>query len=212
MGTLAHGIAMDTVELLQTRLQRIEYLLTGKIGEIDSTVSYDNGEEHLQTVIARLTSLESSLSRLSSTSPVASDLLKLHKQHRDLFQIKPVEDVPPSLNTANLSSIVLASAPMYPTTASRMTSIQDMPIPSAKASASLITLGPRIEKLQSLQDAQSKELAELRRRSATVLERWYTIGVLSGGECWAEWEGRTMLVEQSLRRHEAEKAREDREI
>ncbi|KAI9696364.1 MAG: hypothetical protein M1836_005641 [Candelina mexicana] len=210
MGSAGHEIAINTIDLMQTRLQRIEYLLMGEIGGTKHTEGTSNDEEGFQTVTSRLSSLESSLGQLCSTSRVASDLLKLHKRYRDLFQSKPVEEAPASLSPAKLTSIVLASAPLYPTTASRMTSIQDMPVPSAKDSASLITLRPRIEKLQATQDAQSSELAELRRRSAAALERWYTIGVLTGGECWAEWEGRTMLVEQGLRRHGADKARQER--
>jgi len=35
-----------------------------------------------------------------------------------------------------------------------------------------------------------------------VLQRWYELGVLSSGECWAEWDGRLMEVEKRVRRTE----------
>lgn len=89
-----------------------------------------------------------------------------------------------------------------------MTSIQDLPIPSAESSASLISLHPRLAKIELLQQSQSEEMADLRHRTAAVLQRWYEIGVLAQGECWGEWEGRVMEVEKAARREEAARSRE----
>ena len=77
-----------------------------------------------------------------------------------------------------------------------------MPIPSAESSASLIALYPRIARLELLQDSQAKEMADLRLRSASVMQRWYELGVLGGGDCWAEWEGRVAKVEKRVRQDE----------
>ena len=52
------------------------------------------------------------------------------------------------------------------------------------------------------------ELADLRHRTASVLQRWYENGVLGQGECWTEWEGRLIEAEKTLRRQEALQARE----
>ena len=86
--------------------------------------------------------------------------------------------------------------------------IQDMPIPPAESSAALIDLRPRLAKMELIQDSQAKELADLRLRSAAVLQRWYEVGVLGAGECWAEWEERVLNAEKSIRREETARARD----
>ena len=75
-------------------------------------------------------------------------------------------------------------------------------MPDAQSSASLIELQPQIDRLAQLQTAQAKEISELRVRSASVLQRWYEIGLVGSGEVWAEWEGRIEGVERETRRRE----------
>ena len=69
---------LETIELLQYRLQRIEFLLTGS----------DDGQEQLHEVaargrdhgvLARLAKVESDLTRLASKSTLVHDLLSLRK-------------------------------------------------------------------------------------------------------------------------------------
>lgn len=91
---------------------------------------------------------------------------------------------------------------------SRLTSIKDIPIPSAESSACLIALYPRIARLELLQDSHAKEVADLRLRSASVMQRWYEFGVLGGGDCWTEWEGRVANVERRVRQEEVLRAKE----
>lgn len=62
--------------------------------------------------------------------------------------------------------------------------------------------------LELLQESQAKEMAELRSRSASVIQRWYELGVLGGGECWTEWEGRVANVEKVVRREELHRTKE----
>ncbi len=55
-------------------------------------------------------------------------------------------------------------------------------------------------------------MADLRRRSAKAIQRWYELGVLGENECWTEWERRVMEVEKRVRREEgrmAKKVEED---
>ena len=56
---------------------------------------------------------------------------------------------------------------------------------------------------------QAKEFAELRARSAKVVEQWYENGVLDMGEKWADWEERLRDCEILVRRNEAAKKREE---
>lgn len=50
-------------------------------------------------------------------------------------------------------------------------------------------------------------MAELRIRSARVIQRWYEVGVLGESECWSEWEGRVVQVEKRVRKGEGRMAK-----
>jgi hypothetical protein len=49
---------------------------------------------------------------------------------------------------------------------------------------------PRIEKAQAKAEEQSKKVAELRERSARVLERWLMVGVEDVNDKFAGWDER----------------------
>jgi hypothetical protein len=104
------------------------------------------------------------------------------------------------LDTSSLQSIVLASSSTYSAAASRLTSIRDVPVPPAELSAQLVELVPRIAQLEAVQAGQEVEMADLRARSAAVIQQWYTEEVLQAGDNWAELEGRVQQVEQKVRR------------
>ncbi|KAN0089431.1 hypothetical protein V8E51_019691 [Hyaloscypha variabilis] len=185
--------AVETIDLLEARLRRIEYVVCGQVDE--SALSSNK-----TTATQRLAVLEHSLHQLASKSRVVQDLLRLHSRHPDLFQSLSSNDLPTTLDTESLQSIVMASASAYSSTASRLTSILDVPVPPAELSAQLIDLQPRIAKLEALQAVQNVDIAELRERSAAVIQRWYTVDILRAGESWAELEGRVEQVEQRVRR------------
>ncbi len=70
-------------------------------------------------------------------------------------------------------------------------------------------LAPRIEKARVRQEKQAREVAELRSRSARVVEQWLEVGMLGMSERWAEWEERLREVEIVVRRREGAKRREN---
>ncbi|KAH8773057.1 hypothetical protein BGZ57DRAFT_942428 [Hyaloscypha finlandica] len=185
--------AVDTIDLLEARLRRIEYAVCGQVNE--SALSSNK-----TSAAQRLAALEHSLHQLASKSRVVQELLRLHSRHPDLFQSLRPNDLPTTLDTESLLSIIMASASAYPATASRLTSILDVPVPPAELSAQLIDLQPRIAKVEALQAAQNADIAQLRERSAAVIQRWYTMDILRAGESWAELEGRVEQVEQKVRR------------
>ncbi|KAK2624100.1 hypothetical protein QTJ16_006734 [Diplocarpon rosae] len=186
-------IATETIDLLEARLHRLEFAFSGQT-EGASSASNEF------TVTQRLASLEHSLHQLTLKSRAVQELLKLHSKHPDLFQSPNPQDLPTTLDDAAILSIVMASASSYPSTSSRLTSIMDVSVPPAELSTQLIDLQPRIAKAEALQAAQNADIAELRERSAAVVQRWYTTDVLRAGEAWAEVEGRVEKVEQRLRR------------
>jgi hypothetical protein len=108
--------------------------------------------------------------------------------------------MPSSLDKVSKSSIVLAAASSFHQTASRLTSVNDTPIPTAELSTALIDAAIKAARVEVLQETQSRELADLKRRSAAVLQRWYSVDILQVGECWADLEGRVEAVEQAVRR------------
>lgn len=69
-----------------------------------------------------------------------------------------------------------------------------------------------MNRIAQTQAEQAAEISELRVRTAKVLQRWYEVGLVGSGECWAEWEGRLEGVERDLRRREAVKERRENEI
>ena len=135
--------------------------------------------------------------------------IKVDARHPDLFQSQQANEIPASLTTPSLFAIVNSCATLYHTSASRLASIQDIPIPSTNASSALIGLGGQLKRVAVLQAAQSAQIADLRCRSVAVVERWYQLCILSGAKCWAEWEKRVGTVEQDVRRQELARAREE---
>jgi hypothetical protein len=75
-----------------------------------------------------------------------------------------------------------------------------VPVPPADLSAQLIELVPRIAQLEAVQAVQDAEIAELRARSAAVIQQWYTNDILRVGDAWADLEGRVEQGEQKVRR------------
>ena len=70
--------ARHTVDLLEQRLQRIEYFLTGQDPAHDYLQDAASGGRD-RTVLTRLSKVESNLARLASNLPVVNDLLRLCK-------------------------------------------------------------------------------------------------------------------------------------
>lgn len=150
------------------------------------------------------------------TTPISSILTTLQPlpddRFPDLFNPPTPHSIPEDLTPRTLSSIVLSYATAFPETASRLTSLNDLPIPDATSSASLIALQPQMDRLAQKQAEQAAVVSELRVRTARVLQRWYEVGVVGSGECWAEWEGRVEGVEREIRRREVIKEKRENEI
>ncbi|KAL8716430.1 MAG: hypothetical protein Q9220_000337 [cf. Caloplaca sp. 1 TL-2023] len=208
MDNEAPTTALATLENLQARLQRIEFYLSGSDDAqqpLEAAIS--TGKDH--SIAARLAILENTLHTMRERSPVVHDLLQLQSAHPALFKSSDsdVNAMPSGLSTEEILAIVTAHAPLYPLTASRLISIHDTPIPSTSLSTSLMALQPRLAELESLQETQIRTMAALRARSANAIQRWYELGVLGQGDCWADWEGRMEECEKRVRRVEGEKQR-----
>ncbi|KAN0071692.1 hypothetical protein V8E54_010288 [Elaphomyces granulatus] len=205
-------IAGETIELLEARLRRLEYFLTGDTHWTGQPTAAPKPETFDDTVARRLMRLNSSLESLGRNVPAVQDVLQLYSRFPDLFRTVPAQTIPASLTTQNLASIVLSYASTFPETSSRLTSLNDLPIPEPTLSASLIELQPRVDKLIQIQERQAKEVSDLRTRSARLLQRWYEVGLVGSGECWAEWEARLEDVDREIKREEVVCLRKANEI
>ncbi|KAL0637400.1 hypothetical protein Q9L58_003603 [Maublancomyces gigas] len=196
----ADSIAEQTLFALETRLRRIEFVLAGSSEDPvgDLYARRKSGKE--SSVKSRLNTLERDLSRLAIKSRTVKDMLDLHTNFPEIFK-----NVYPATQTSSLSSeeklsTVLSAAPSFHATSSQLTSIMDTLIPNPSVSADLISLVPRINRAEVVQQAQAKEIADLRRRSAALLERWYLLGIEGVNECFAEWDERALEVDKILSR------------
>ncbi|KAH8701803.1 hypothetical protein BGW36DRAFT_289204 [Talaromyces proteolyticus] len=206
------AIASASVELLEGRLRRLEYLLTGDSQWTGHPAPASRPDSLEDTVARRLARLEADLSALSKSKPAVYDILQLYTRFPDLFKEMPTEAPPANLSTQNLASIVLSYASAFPETSSRLTSLNDLPVPDAKASIALIELQPRLERLLQIQRQQAQEVSELRTRSARLLQRWYELGLVGSSECWADWESRLEDIDHEVKRREAVRDRREKEV
>ncbi|KAF7717807.1 Uncharacterized protein PECH_008446 [Penicillium ucsense] len=212
---MSHGseeVASATIELLEARLARLSYLLTGNADWTGTPSGPQKPASLDDTVSRRFIRLERELEKLSRAVPAVRDLIQLHDRFPDLFNSTPPRDVPEHLSPRTLASIVLSYATAFPETASRLTSLNDLPIPDATTSASLIAMQPRLDRIAQTQEEQAATVSELRVRTARVLQRWYEVGVMGSGECWAEWEGRLEGLEREVRRREVIREKRENEI
>jgi hypothetical protein len=195
--------ALTTLANLESRLQHLEFLLSGSTDPFGRPLPVTKPTSRDDTVAARLGKLEKQLRRLSDSSALVRGVLGLQKRHPDLLTpaLQSERDVPSTLEPGAAAAVVLAHASAFPETASRLTSLKDLPVPPAAKSALLVELGPRVQEARRVQERQMGEVSELRVRSARVVERW--VGLQIGiGECWSEWEGRMGQVERGVRRVE----------
>ncbi|KAI2077029.1 hypothetical protein LOZ37_002957 [Ophidiomyces ophidiicola] len=189
--------AADTISLLETRLRRVEYLLTGRTswsGEPERVAAPPASAA--ETVAARLAGLERELKVLSAQAPAVQDVLKLYVRPDDGPQhaLHPIARVD--------RAVVRGRIPRDRVTA-------ELAAGPARAAGQrgLIELRPRINRLLKEQEVQADEVAELRVRSALLMQRWIEVGIVGGGELWGEWEERVTRAERAVRR--LERQRED---
>ena len=202
--------AAQTLLLLEERLRRVDYALYGRKNDEDEDEDEQEAKaRHTGSAAARLRNLERALQSLAAKSSTVTDILTLQNRHSDLFRPTISSSVPSALQPASLASLILAHSQLYHSLSTCLSQLQDTSIPDPSAIANLVELRPRIEKAQVKQRAQAQELADLRARSAKMVETWYEDGVLGMGDRWAEWEERLRDAEILVRRKEAARKREE---
>ena len=76
----------------------------------------------------------------------------------------------------------------------------------------MIALQPRLAAAEKRGLELEREVTELEARSAGLMERWIKVGVIASGEVWADWDERVRRCARDIRRREARREREAREV
>ncbi|EGU88742.1 hypothetical protein FOPG_08101 [Fusarium oxysporum f. sp. conglutinans race 2 54008] len=194
MATNMDETTLSTLDLLESRLLRIEHLLYGQ--NQSPALAQD------QSAASHLNKLERRFSMLLSDVRVYHELMKIYRAHPDFFHSADPSEPPSQLDIDALQSIVLASASAFPATLSSLTAIKDSPIPDPADSAALVALQDRMTAIEATQIAQAAEMADLRQRSEIAVRSWYETGILDNSKTMANLESRVKVVERQVRRTE----------
>lgn len=92
---------------------------------------------------------------------------------------------------------------------SSLNTLQQYPLPESRELITLLNQASRLDKLEAIQQQQLAEIAQLRQRSTALVAQWYQAQVLDSSERWSLWEERLLHSEQTVRRKEIAKAREE---
>lgn len=200
--------AAQTLAMLEDRLRRVEFLINGQQGKDGEPSAPTTNTQY--AVSTRLHNLERGLQALANRSNAVYDILVLHQQYPDLFHTTDFERVPSTLAPGALAQLILAHEQLYKDSSGQLQTLSDIStIPDSSAFTKLIALEPQIEKIEARQAEQARIFAELRARSAQIVEQWYESGVLEMGERWADWEEKLRDCEIVIRRQEAAKKRDE---
>ncbi|KAJ4131707.1 hypothetical protein NW768_005904 [Fusarium equiseti] len=201
MATTMDETTLSTLDLLESRLLRVEHLLYGQ--PQTPALAQD------RSATDQIGQLERRFSRLLDDFRVYHELMKIYRAHPDFFHAPDPSEPPSQLDIDAIQSIVLASASAFPAILSSLTAIKDSPIPDPAESAALVALQGRMKAIEATQIAQAAEIADLRQRSETAVRAWYETGVLNNSRAMADLESRFEVVERQVRRAEREQEAED---
>ncbi|KAH7197954.1 uncharacterized protein B0J16DRAFT_314263 [Fusarium flagelliforme] len=201
MATTMDDTTLSTLDLLESRLLRVEHLLYGQ--PQTPALAQD------RSATDQIGQLERRFSKLLDSFRVYHELMKIYRAHPDFFHAPDPSEPPSQLDIDAVQSIVLASASAFPAILSSLTAIKDSPIPDVAESAALVALQDRMKAIEATQVAQAAEIADLRQRSETAVRAWYETGVLNNSRAMADIESRVEVVERQVRRAEREQEAED---
>jgi hypothetical protein len=195
-----------SLDFLEARLHRISYALNGDQEIEDASTIHGSTDGAAAT---RLRHLERQVQTLASKSSTVDQILKLQAQYPEIFNLASSTEQTNSLSLPSQAALVLSHAQLYSGVSGQLQSLQETSVPDPTSASKLRELQARIDRAAARQEQQEIELAELRTRSAAVVEQWYETGVLGMAERWAGWEERMRDAEIVVRRMEAVKKREE---
>ncbi|KAJ4374752.1 hypothetical protein N0V83_001828 [Neocucurbitaria cava] len=196
-----------TFALLESRLDRLEYVLGGP---------QENTEGKPKTIPDRIHRIERSLQKLAGKTALLQEANELLSKHKDV--LKPDDDLDeddsPPLDTAQKAVLVVERATGFATIASQLKALDDQQLPTTDGFTKLAMLRPRIAEAEDRQLQQALKISELRRRNGLVNQRYKHVILLGAGRCWVEYHEkltkglRTVVREEFKRKPEQEEAEE----
>lgn len=241
MPTSTQTTTEHLLDSLQARLERLQLLLHGDPDFLPSSAAAAASEDFcgakeqhtatataaaatpadadVESVLARVRHIQSTLSRLVAASSSAQTVLAARTpfsprpfprssftshltptETRSDVLAQTVENRNAPADPPTLAALVLSHAPSLHAAHSRATALADEPLPPVPPLASLASLRSRIDAAAARQEGIDAQVAVLRRESVEVVGRWYEIGVGGLDACVAEWEGRLLDAERRIRR------------
>ncbi|XP_014559634.1 hypothetical protein COCVIDRAFT_35146 [Bipolaris victoriae FI3] len=199
-----------TFSLLESRLDRLEYVLGGP---------QEVAKDKPRTIADRIHRIEQSLQQLAGKTALLDEANSLLSKHKDV--LKPQvddedededdyedEDNAP-LDTAHKTALVVERATSFATTASQLKALEDQHIPTTDGFTKLAALRPRIAEAEERQLQQALKMSELRRRNGLINQRYRQVMVLGTGRCWVDYNERLTQALRALVREEYRRRPED---
>ncbi|KAG8422801.1 hypothetical protein J3459_010020 [Metarhizium acridum] len=206
---------LATINLLESRLLRLEHLLHGPAASLPH-VYQDSAAQKLKDMERRFSMVVSHFrvySELLKICQCCTETARYHVIHSTDIKPRQVQSGPfprpgrlctaiPAVKRTQFNlSYYLRRLPI-PQLYLPYTAIQDSPIPDPSESASLIALTNKMRAIEATQIAQLAEIAELRRRARTVIRLGTRTGVLNNSQSLADVETRVERIEKQIRQRE----------
>ncbi|KAK6442610.1 hypothetical protein LTR95_001161 [Oleoguttula sp. CCFEE 5521] len=161
----------QTVKDLQARLKRLTFAIHGD--DSAGTGLPLPTQNHGSHPAGQVKDLQRQLQSLESRSGAVNEALQLQAKYPEVLS-PPTSNV--TLPPAALAALVVSHARLYESLSGQLNTLQTLPVPDAAPLTALSTLQPRISKATDRQQQQAREFAELRARSAAVVEQCETNG------------------------------------
>lgn len=210
--------ALSTLSLLNLRLSRLEFLLTGSSSsqDADSQPPTRQGAPHArQSVLSQIHTLSNRLDNIKRLDGLPGSLVRmvdtLRREYPEIFNLPSNASTSEPTSTKVLSrhaDEVLAHATLYTSTSSRLQTLETLRIPPAAHTANLIQQGPRAKALAARQEKLDAEVDELKERSVKAVTWWQENEIDGMNELWDDWQDRIKACERTIRREER-KRKED---
>ena len=187
---------------LESRLDRLEYLLSGP---------KEQTEEKPKTIPDRMHRIEKVLQELAGRTSLLNDARELLAKHKDVLEPQPDNDgqVPNPLDVSQKAILVTERATSFATTASQLKALDDQQLPTTDGFAKLSMLRPRIAEFEDRHLQQALKIAELRRRTGLVNEKYKRIHFIGAATVWVDYHQRLTKALNELSREEYKRRPEE---
>ena len=208
-----------TLCLLESRLDRLEYILGGSQAPTDAKTKTKTVQERVQKIERGLQGLATKTTLLSDAQelckhpacPLTTDRSDLTRfavsKHKDV--LKPTDDsAGTGLDSEQKAVVVVDRAPGFASTASQLKALDDQPIPQTDGFVKLARLAPRIAEAEDRHLRQALEISLLRKKSGLLVQRAKHVQLLGPNRCWLDWDKRLQNAQRSVARIEFRRKQE----